>query len=114
MKYIKKVKFDQFINENNKNSKDVKLADKVVRGKIDSNGFVVNYPIDKVRNYRVIGLNPNLKLQEVLIVKGEEELGEIEEFDWSVTNSFRPMFTKNHIVYSMFGGDWAHIWIADF
>ena len=97
-----------------KNVKGIKLGDKIDRGKIDSRGMVVGHPKHKIRDYRVIGLNPNLKIQEVLIINGYEELGNIEEFDWSITNSFRLMFPEGHLVYRMFGGDWSHIWIGDF
>jgi hypothetical protein len=76
----------QFINEN-KNTIGIQLGDKVIR-----NG----------KNYRVVGLNPVLKLQEILIVNGWEELGNIDVFDWSISDS----------LHKQKGSDW--IWIGDF
>lgn len=111
MKHINK--FGNFLTEN-KNDINIKLGDKISRGNVDSKGMVVGYPKHKVRDYRVIGLNPNLKLQEILIVNGEQELGDIEEFNWNITKSLRPMFPDDHIVHDMFGGDWTHIWVGDF
>lgn len=113
-KQIDNVKnWKQFLNEN-KNDIGIKLGDKISRGKVDSNGNVVGYPKHKLREYRVIGLNPNLKLQEILIINGEEELGNIEEFDWNITKHLRPLFSKDHMVYRVFGGDWSHAWVGDF
>lgn len=106
-------KFEQFLNED-KTEKNIKLGDKIVRGNVDPAGMVIGYPKNKVKNYRVIGLNPNLKLQEILIINGEEELGDVEEFNWTISNSLRPMFPKNHLVHSLFGGDWSHVWVGNF
>ena len=104
-------KFDQFINEN-KNYLGVKLGDKICRGKVNSKGMTIG---KEVRDYRVIGLNPNIKLQEILSKKGEQELGKIEEFDWrEISGYLRPMFPDNHFIHSIDDGDWSHIWIGDF
>jgi hypothetical protein len=92
----------------------IKLGDKITRGNIDSNGRVVGYPKHKVRDYRVIGLNPKLKLQEVLSVNGEVELGEVEQFDWKLQDSLRPMFDNDHFIHSFGIGDMSHIWVGDF
>jgi len=101
------------VNES-KNVKGIKLGDTLVRVRVDSHGMVIGYPKHKVRDYRVIGLNPNLKLQEVVFKNGDQELGEIEEFDWSMTDKLRPMFPTGHLVHNMFGGDWSHVWVGDF
>lgn len=106
-------KWDQFLNEN-VNGVGIKLGDKIIRGDVNSIGLVVDYPKNDLREYRVVGLNPNLKLQEILIVNGEEELGDVEEFDWSVTKFLRPMFPKNHIIYSISDIDWSYIWVGNF
>ena len=88
----------------------VKLGCKVLRGRVNSKGFTIGV----IRDYRVIGLNPRIKLQEVLIVNGFEELGEIEEFEWTLSKSLRLLFPPDHLVYKLFGGDWSHTLIGDF
>jgi hypothetical protein len=97
----------------NKRVNDIKLGDKILRGNINSKGFTVG---DKnhVKDYRVIGLNPIVKIQQVIIKKGWEELGEIIEIDNKIVNRLRPLFSSNHFVYSMFGGDWSHVWVCNF
>jgi len=94
--------------------KKQQLGDKIVRGKINDAGFLVDKK-QPAKDYRVIGLNPNLKLQEVFYVNGYQELGEIEEFDWEMTKLLRPMFPPGSFVNSLFpDNDWSHIWVGNF
>ena len=84
--------FKQFVNEQVENRRnDIKLGDKIVRGKINSKGFAVGNP-NHIKDYRVVGLNPKVKLQQVITKKREEELGDIIEIDNNIVNSLRPMF----------------------
>jgi hypothetical protein len=94
-----------------KNILGIKLGDKIHRAKVDSYGMLIG---KKSNDYRVVGLNPNLKLQEVFYIKGFDELGTIQEFDWSVSKHLRPMFPDNHFIYKLDDSDWSHIWIGDF
>ena len=90
------------------------LGDKIVRGKINDSGFLIDKK-QPIRDYRVVGLNPNLKLLEILWIDGDQEEGNIEEFDWSITKTLRLMFPDNHFVNSLFSeDDWSHIWVGDF
>lgn len=92
-----------FLTENkDKNDIDIKLGDTIIRGKVDSKGTALG----ETRKYRVIGLNPNLKIHEVHLIDGEEELGEIEEFGWDITKSLAPIRPGNEAM--------SHVWIGDF
>lgn len=104
-------RFDQFLNENTKNILNIKLGDKIVRCKVNKHGMTIG---KKAREYRVVGLNPNLKLLEIFMVNGFEEEGTTQEFDWAVSKYLRPMFPDNHFIHLIDDSDWSHIWIGDF
>lgn len=110
---IDKVKnFNQFINENINRNNDIKLGDSITRGNINGNGFVIGNP-NHVKYYRVIGLNPNVKLQQVIMKKGEEELGEIIEIDNNIVNKLRPLHGSLSYMISP-DTDWSYSWVGNF
>ena len=96
-----------------KNTIGIKLGDHITRGNIDKYGFLVNKN-KPCKDYRVIGLNPNLKLLEVFTVKGYEESGKEETFDWSISDKLRPQFPEGHLVHLLMDRDWSHCCVGNF
>jgi len=93
----------------------MRLGDHVSRGRTNpKTGIVIGYPKNRIRYYRVVGLNPSLKLQEVLGKNSWEELGKIEEFDWLLAEKLQPLFPPEHFAHWFFGGDYSCYWTGDF
>ena len=112
-KQIDRVKnWKQFLNENVNRDNDIKLGDKITRGNINKDGFTVGNP-NHVKTYRVIGLNPNVKLQQVIMKNGEEELGEIIEIDNNIVNILRPLHSNLSYMLSP-DTDWSYSWVGNF
>jgi hypothetical protein len=103
----------QFLNESVNRNNDIKLGDKIIRGNINKDGFAVGNP-KNIKEYRVIGLNPKVKLQQVLTKKGEQELGEIIEIDNTVVNILRllPLTTFKDEPYT--DTNLNYIWVGNF
>jgi hypothetical protein len=78
------------------------LGDHVCRGNINSDGFVVGKK--KARDYRVVGINPIPRIQEVVYVNKDYELGEIVQLTEANLCSLRPQFGKNkEFILAVFG-----------
>ena len=104
-KCVDKIKRAYMGYEHQMKKKEIKLGDKIVN---QTNKNKIGNP-----TYRVIGLNPNIKLQRVYIVKCEEELGEIIELSEKDIETLKPMFDKDHpFRHGLFGThDMSYIWI---
>ena len=93
----------------------LQLGDYITRGNIDSkSGMTIGKKVPL--SYRVIRINPKIKIQRVFWVKGFQELGEIEEWDYgNLMSNLRQMFPPGHLVHLLSEGeDWSMYWVGNF